>query len=250
MRNEFPIRPLAHGYRLDQAPLNATPLAGQWPCVNVRAVEGRVARRWDSTLNNTFGSGEIIQAVPIYRTNTGEVYTLVLTENDVAQLLTGTGETYTYLTDSYDTGTISSIVGAVVTGSGTSWLTSGIDAGDKFILDVDEQARSEPNTIWVEVASVDTDTQITLAAAYTGTTGAFSPGVAYRVRRVYSVPSGERWQWANVAGKFCFVNGFVPAQYWDSTLDYATDLNLVYAIALLCIGLFLVAWKGRSKKDQ
>jgi len=62
---------------------------------------------------------------------------------------------------------------------------------------------------------------ITLSAAYTG---AATSG-AYKVRKVYSCPVGERWQFAAVNGKFCFVNGNVYGQYWDGTSTYATDLE-------------------------
>ena len=225
MRKTFTIRPLAHLLHLEDAPANASYLSAQWPTQNVRVSSNRIERRWDHETYRTFASGDVIQQIPVFRTNSGTYYTLVLTETDLAKVMTGTGETYQFLTQTYVTGTITGIAGAVVTGSGTNWNSSGVEAGDKFIIDSDHTADEEPDASWAEVLSVDGDTQITLTAAYGGaaTTG------TYKLRKVYDVPSGERWSYASVGGKFCFMNGSVYAQYWDGTATYATDLNMTYA---------------------
>jgi len=227
MRKKARIKPLAHIYGLDQAPMNASPLTGQWPCMNVMISSNRVERRWDHEVNRTFASGDNIQAVPIFRTNTGTTYVLVLTDTDLVKIMGGSGETYQYLTQTWAAGTVSNIVTTAVTGTDANcqWLdTSGIAAGDKFIMDDDHSAAIEPDTHWAQVASVASNVGMTLSAAYTGS----DTSGTYKVRKVYSCPVGERWQWASVAGKFCFVNGSIQGQYWNGTDTYATTLNTTY----------------------
>lgn len=230
MRYEFPIRPLAHIYQLDQAPLNAHPLSGHWPSLNIRVESGRIMRRWDLTSFRELADGETIYHIPIYRSSGGDIYILGLTDNDLIQIKSTPGETYRYRTLSYTTGTIMSISGKTLTGATTAWLTSGIKPGDKFILDDDLSEDNEPNSAWAEVESVDSDTQITLTADYTGTTGSFSPtGKSYRIRKLYSLLPGTRWTFATVAGNFCFCNGNDYAQMWDGSTTFAQRLNETYA---------------------
>lgn len=71
----------------------------------------------------------------------------------------------------YKTGTVSVTSGSsVVTGSGTAWQTAGIDSSNIFTKEGDNVAYT--------IASVDSDTQITLTANYSGST---SSGSAYGV---------------------------------------------------------------------
>jgi hypothetical protein len=157
----------------------------------------------------------LIQACPIFKRNDGTFTLLVLTDTDLAQVRTGTGETYSYLTDTFTDGLISDITGATVTGTGTGWDASGLNPGDKFVLEQDLTAKGEPDDSWAEILTVDGPTQITLTASYGGTTGAFSPAVRYRARKIYSCPDNERWSWCVLNGKFIFTNGNVYAQYWE-----------------------------------
>lgn len=225
-RKSFQIQPLGHLYDLSQAGFNANPLSGQWPSMNVMVSSNRVERRWDHEVYRTFASGDTIQAIPVFRTNTGTQYNLVLTETDLAKIMGGSGETYQYLTDTWHTSVVTDITGAVVTGDvNCQWLdASGLKAGDQFILDDDHTAAGEPDANWATIASVDSNTQLTLSATYASYGGTHTSG-SYKARKLHSVPSGERWQFASVNGKFCFVNGNVYGQYWDGTSTYATNLE-------------------------
>jgi hypothetical protein len=226
-RQKLRIKPLAYLYDLSQAPYNASPLTAQWPSMNVMISSNRVERRWDHEVFRTFDSTDTIQAIPIFRTNLGTTYVLALTETDLVKIMGGTGETYQYLTQTWATGSVSNVVTTAVTGAteDCQWFdTSGVASGDKFIMGDDHSAAIEPDTNWATVASVESNTGITLSAAYTGT----DTSGAYKLRKVYSVPSGERWQYASVNGKFCFVNGNVYGQYWNGTDTYATDINKTY----------------------
>lgn len=229
MRKKLSLKPLAYSYDLSQAPFNASPLTAQWPSMNVRVSSNRIERRWDHEVFRTFASTETIQAIPIFRTNTGTVYTLALTETDLVKLMGGSGETYQYLTPTYTTGLISGVSSATITGDAdVNWTTGtpDLNPGDKFIINADHSAAVEPDTHWatLDADTPDDDTHLTLTAAYTGS----ATSGAYKIRKVYSCPVGERWQYASVAGKFCFVNGNVQGQYWNGTDTYATDLNTTY----------------------
>ena len=69
----------------------------------------------------------------------------------------------------YKTGTVAVTNGSsVITGTSTAWLTSGIDASDFFIAAGDVVAYT--------IASIDSDTQITLTANYAGST---QSGITY-----------------------------------------------------------------------
>lgn len=79
-------------------------------------------------------------------------------------------------TADYSTGTMAVTNGSTtVTGAGTAWLAN-LDAG-MFLRRGTER--------YYHVASVDSDTQLTLSEAYTGTTGS---GLAYAATRLGSVP--------------------------------------------------------------
>lgn len=225
----FAIKPLGHMLELNHAPLNAPYPAAQWGTTNVDVSANRIENRWDHYVYRRMAEGDTIYHVPIYRKSDGTNQVLVLTGTDLIKIETGTGHTWSYLTPKYVTGAVSNITTAVVTGVGTSWLSSGIGVGDKFILDTDLVADEEPQADWATVASIDSDTKITLSANYGGTIGAFAPAKNYRVRLLYDLPSGERWTYAVVNGKFCFGNGSIDAQMWDGTAATAVDLNDTYA---------------------
>ena len=234
MRKQLRLKPLSHIYDLSQAPLNANPLAGQWPCLNVMVSSNRITRRWDHEVSRTFGSTETIGEIPTFRTYDGTEYILVLTDNDAAKIMGATAnDTYQYITKAYTTGHITNIsdtTPSVVTGTGTGWSTSGLAAGDMFIVDGDLSEAIEPDTNWAIIASVDSDTQLTLDRHYTGTHGALDT-VDYRTRMIYGyvdgTPGGDRWQYASVAGQFCFCNGYDYMQVWTGS-GYATDLDTTY----------------------
>ncbi len=223
----YKVRPLAHLLHLEDAPINAPYLAGQWGSVNCRVSSNRVERRWDHETYRTLDDGDVVQAVPIYTKYDTTQYGLILTGTDLCLIKTGTGETYQYLTPTYTTGEVSGVSSATITGNAAAnWATGApdINAGDKFIIDSDHTAAGEPDSAWATISSVDNDTQLTLTGAYggAGTSG------TYKIRKVYSCPDGERWSYATVAGKFCFTNGNVYAQYWDGSATTAASVNSTY----------------------
>lgn len=141
---------------------------------------------------------------------------------DLFQYVSGT---LSYITPRYGTGTISVTNGSkTVTGTGTAWETAGVKAGDFICLGADEV---DPGATWYEIASVDSETQITLLDEYAGSTSA---GEAYTIRLTFtsnilqpyeteifrngtnlgSGSDGDRWY---------ATNGVDPIVAWDGLTD-------------------------------
>lgn len=165
-------------------------------------------------------------AIAMYKMAAGTTHTLYLTDEDLCAKETSGSNTFSYKTETYTTGTVTNITGAVITGSGTSWDTSGLAAGDKIIVDTDHSSAIEVDANWGEIQTVDNATQITLTANYTGTTGAMSD--TYKGRMVYSVPTNERWSYVLMNDIFYFTNGNVDVQSWAGT-GYASAVDSTYA---------------------
>jgi len=233
----FAIKPLGHMLELNHAQLNSPDQAAQWPSKNVDVSANRIVNRWDHAKVLTLPTGQVIQKIPLLRNNDGSNIVLLLTETDLIKVEEETGKSFSYKTETFTGGNVRSIgpTGAsgdiMITGETGTWTGQGLGAGDKFILDVDhaDPLDESSETKWATIASVGS-TIIKLTSAYAGTTGSFgATGASCKVRKVYSVPTGERWSFAVVNGKLCFGNGNVNTQYYDPATDYAVDLNPTYA---------------------
>ena len=225
--NRYVIQPLQHGL-VTNFPSLHTP-GGYTPDIqNVKVDQHSIKSRFGlSTANRDLGSGLDVKNIILYQTIAGSRYTVYLTDTNICEKKTGASETWKYITETYVTGTVTNITTTVVTGSNTSWDTSGLAAGDKFILDTDHSTNIEEDSTWAEILTVDNATQITLTASYGGTTGGMSE--SYKGRLVYSIPLNERWSHAIVDDKLCFGNGNVNVQYWTGS-GYATSLDSTYAV--------------------
>ena len=221
----YNIKPLAHMMATQFG--DASIPDGYSPVTkNVKVYRHGVRKRWGYELDRQLGSA--IYSTACFQVANGQRYTLYLTAEDLAIRKTGTSETFGYLTERWTSGAITGISGAVVTGNAFCQFlsSSGVAAGDKFIIAADENASIEADADWGTIASVDSDTQITLAANYTGasTTG------AYIIRKVYSVPAGERWSYTMVNDNFIFTNGNVNTQYYNTSLSAAANVDATYAV--------------------
>jgi len=229
MKDKYIIRPLEHLIDLSYPALDFPPGKAEWATKNVKIDSNRIKKRWGYKEDRDLG--DAVQAIVIYQKYDGTRYTVYLTSKDIAVRETGTNKTFSYKTPIYTTGTISSISGTTVTGSGTGWDTGSGNpsAGDYFIMDDDWTSDEEPDTHWETIASVTDDTHLELDNTYT------KNGTDYTIRKIYSVPSNERWQFAIVNDKFCFTNGNVDVQYWDgsgnaSALDSTNAKKARYCI--------------------
>ena len=213
-RKTFHLRPANHAMSVENPSLYSS--GSTSPAIlNCRFEQNSLKKRWGYSLDRSPLSK--VYEIVLFHKSDGTRYTLYLTATDL--ILKEAAGTFSYKTKDYTTGTIANIVTTAVTGSTTGW-SGNVAAGDGFIVDSDHTATSEIDTNWATIESVGGDTAITLSSAYTGagTTG------TYKIRRVYSVPSNERWSVATVADKFCFGNGDVNVQYWAGT-GYAADLD-------------------------
>jgi hypothetical protein len=85
---------------------------------------------------------------------------------------------------------------AVITGINTNWLHTGLEAGDMLRIDNDGA--------WYPIASVDSDTQITLSQPYSGA----ADSTSYTIKKVETVSvvtgtttvTGSRTNWKSVTG--------------------------------------------------
>lgn len=222
-RYRYLIRPLDGGFSSDWSSLHAPPGTIVYPSKNIRIEQHRAKKRWGYATDRALGAGVSVLGVAIYQQTgaTGTRNTMYLTDTDLCRKEeTDTNATWSYKTETYTTGLVTDVTGAVVTGdTDCAWDTSGLAAGDKFIVNSDHDADSEPDANWATIASVDSATQITLSASYTGVgTG------AYKGRMVYSTPANELPWYTVVSNKFCFGNGNIDVQYWSGS-NYATALN-------------------------
>ncbi|MFA5154119.1 MAG: hypothetical protein WC554_16335, partial [Clostridia bacterium] len=240
---KYIIRPLQHILDLSNPTINSSYLGAGWPTRNVQLDQNRVKRRWGYTLFRTLDTGASILGAYAFKYGSSEA-SLVLTDTDLIKIQTGTSETFSYLTDTYATGTITSVTDAtpsVVTGSGTDFTTCA--AGDKFILNDDHSASIEPDAQWATIAVVTDATHMTLTGKYGGTKDPAVSGEAYKIRRVFSAPpTGERIQTACVDEKFCFTHRNINVQQYTGT-GYTSDLNSVSATnAKFCISYANRLW--------
>jgi hypothetical protein len=193
------------------------------------------------TYDRDLGAGEKVYGIDIFQVAGGSRYTLYLTASDLIYKELGTSDTWSFKTemgsytatkqvDAIDAGTK-----LIVTFEGATTLqTDGVAADDYFVLDEDLTADREPDASWRKIASVDSETQLTLSTAYQK--AVTTPGAKDAfVRKVYTMPSNERWSWAIVDDKFCFTNGNTNVQYWSGS-NYAAALDSTYATkARYCI---------------
>ena len=217
--------PLKDGMGTENPPIFMNPIAANFPSMNVRVNSNRIEKRPGYSTDRTISPTP--QIVSRFNNNDGTENTVFVNEYDLMTRETASGGTYSYKTETgdYNSG-VASISGDTVTfKAGTTLQTDGVAANDYFILDADHDSDSEPDTNWAKIDSVDSELQLTLTANYTGTTGSW-PGSEKNslIRKVYSLPTDERWDFAIVDDKFCFTNGNVDVQYWDGS-GYASALD-------------------------
>jgi len=219
MYERYFIRPLKDGLVQDIPSLYSRPTELEWPAKNFRIDQNSVKKRQGYSEDRNLGSEVAVQAITLFQISTGTRHTIYLTDTNACKR-ESTG-TWSYITETYTTGAITGISGAVVTGDAdVDWAMGTVPAaGDFFIMDTDHSSTGEPDADWAEIKTVDSDTQITLVNTYYGATSSGD----YTIRKVYSVPANERWTYAVVDDKFCFTNGNVNVQYYDGATTGELD---------------------------
>ena len=173
------------GLYLDRPSVNI-PLRGLKDCLNVRVRNGELLRDnmgWESFPQGETAlalSGDPVTGLDSFAPRSGGQTLLIMTTRDVYRFDEATNLAV-LLTPRYATGTVSvTNASATVTGSGTSW-TANLKAGD--LIHVGDAAQTDPTATWYEVETVDSNTQVTLTAAYQGATAS---GAAYTARLVFT----------------------------------------------------------------
>ncbi len=244
----YPIRPIQHAISTDNPSLFTQPGFSPWVS-NGRIEQGSFMKRWGYTTDRSIGAP--VYSVLIFQQTDGTRFTIYATGNDIIKKETGTNKTWSYITDTLTTPVVTGMEGTktVVTFSGGGLTAGAVAAGDKFIVTADHTADEEPDTNWATVLTKDSDTQLTLTAAYTGasTTG------ACKIRRVYGIPAYERWSYAVINNTLCMTNGSNDVLYWTGS-GYVVSLDSANAKeARYCIEyanrLFLAdVWSGGIRK--
>ena len=186
---------------------------------------GVARKRWGLGADRTTIS-YFLRGISDFIEKDGTIHNLFITNKDLGKRETGTSNTFSYLTDTYTTGTISSIAAdtptagkSTVTASGTDWVNESIAIADLFIMDDDHDADSEIDANWAIVESVTDATHLVLTSNYT------KNGSTYKLRRLFTGPSEPSfWSYATVGDKFCFTNYNEHVWYWSGS-GYATPLD-------------------------
>lgn len=236
-KETFVISPLEHTYDMSRQPLTMPHTAANWPTLNVDVRRSSIHKRCGYTAHRTLRGTDKYLGAWTYRVRDGTRHTMMLTDKDLIQIKNGTDETFQYRTQSHTTGTISSISGTTVEGgSSPAWNTPAghIAQNDMFLVAADYDPQIEDDAAWTAIDSVtDDDTLELVTGGYLGST----TSGAYKIRKIYSIPTDERWNVAVVDNRFCFTNGNINVQYWSGVDgEDATDLDATNAVkARYCI---------------
>ncbi len=159
----------------------------------------------------------------LYSTDDGATWSdMSLTNNAPANTI-ATLANYSSLT-----GTVTFTNGSTtVTGSGTSFLSEA-SANDIIILDSDASKVHVEPIPWATVASVDSDTQVTLSSAYNGTGGV---GTAYKVTGDTLIVGAGGESTATATARGIFTATFDGTSWtWAENSDVDVDAGLIWDI--------------------
>ena len=185
------------GLFFDRAPL-AVPLRGLLDGDNFRVKEGKLTNvnvgysRFDAyTLNGP------VTLVHNFFLSSGSQILVYGTTKDLYRYVTASN-TVLFITPIYATGTVdvSSATPAVVTSASgpTAFVTNGIKAGDQ--IHFGSATQNDPAAVWYEVATRDSETQLTLTTAVAG---APLTGSTYTIRKLFTGTILTPWE---VSGTF------------------------------------------------
>lgn len=210
---------------------NAIPRRGLVDCLNVRIKLGQIQfdtmgwAKFPDDNNAVNLDNRPVTLIDEFNKRDGTKKTVFGNTTDLFQY-DDNAKTIAYITPTYNTGTVDVTNGsATVSGTGTSW-NSELKAGDYFHAGNNNQ--TDPTATWYEIASVDSDTQITLTSNYQEAT---QNGINYTARLTFT---GDIKDWFstetfyNVAGagggsstgdRWYATNGVDAIVAWDGDDD-------------------------------
>ena len=182
---------------------------------NMQVVEGKVQGRLGlAKLLDVALSGAIVSQ-PRLMNLAGTRFYLFCTPKDIYSLDYGNTR-FDILTPVYTTGTIEVQAGTptIFRGTGTLWLTNAAVGGFVKI----GAGSVHTDSTWYQIASVDSDTQLTLTTA-APTTGA---GSAYVLRKIFTGSNSSYWDWEvfdddNLGRVVIMTNGVDKPHYWTGS---------------------------------
>ncbi len=215
------------GLFLGRPPI-AVPERGLSAGNNFRVKEGRLsALNLGSTRIGTFQLNGPIRLIHNFFLRTGAQFLVVGTDDDLYSVDID-NDTVAFVTPVYATGTVdvSAANPAVVTANSGSptWTTNEIAAGDQIHFGSANQ--TDPAATWYTVASVDSETQITLTGAVSG---APLTNSTYTIRKIFTGDADNEWEcevFVNASPgneDLIFVtNGIDDIVKWNGTDDHAS----------------------------
>ena len=180
-------------------------------------------------------------------TNRNQVQKLVIvTTTDIFEFVSENSEAL-LLNPRYETGTANTTNNSTtVVGTGTAWL-SNVKAGDLFFRG-STGLRHTTSNFWHQVATVDSDTSLTLTAPYTGSTGTS----AYTISKRFTGSIDDRWSVVTFLHEavgdedwVILTNGIDDIVKWNGTATQVSSLGvdfkakhlIVYKNMLICTAI-------------
>lgn len=209
------------GLELGQPPLGV-PLAALLDGLNFRVLGGLLTNANCGWVTTGFPAlNGPVMLIATYRNRAGVEKTVFASYKDLYQI---SGATLVYLTPRYEAGTASVDAAdpAEVTGIGTSWLAN-TKAGDQITFGT--AGITSLTATWYTIATVDSDTQLTLTTAVAG---APLGAAAYTIRRLYTGDDSDIWKakmWIDTAAATDYLyltNGKDTITRWDGSATGAT----------------------------
>lgn len=119
--DKYLIRPLKDGLIQNIPSLYSSPTALEWPAKNFRTYQNSVKKRQGYLEDRDLGSGANVQAIALFQLSTGTRYTIYLTDTNACKR--ESSGTWSYLTETYTTGSVSSVRGITAISATTASLT-------------------------------------------------------------------------------------------------------------------------------
>ncbi|TVR78989.1 MAG: hypothetical protein EA405_13650 [Rhodospirillales bacterium] len=206
-------------------------------CRNVRVKNGKVVRdnmgwgHFPSEADQICLCGQAVMGIDNFFPTAGGQLLLFGTTRDLYRYRESE-EDVVFINPRYEAGTIAvTNASATVTGTGTAWLAN-VEPGD--FLHVGATGQTDPAAEWLEIATVVSDTELTLAAPYAGSTAS---GQSYTARNIFHGDLVSPWKFetfpmaTNVVGsdgdRWYATNGRDRVVGWDgvATQVYRPDLG-------------------------
>lgn len=181
------VRGMGMGLFLDRSP-DFIPDGGVADVLNARVRDGKVSTEGigQSILMATALSDPII-GIDTFTTTSGSSTLLIGTRRDIVRYDAAL-EDGRFINVFYNTGTVDTVDGSdIVAGTGTTWSTN-LKAGD--FIHFGSSSENQISETWYEIESVDSNTQITLVNAFSGSD---LTGADYNARITFTATAQDYW---------------------------------------------------------